>query len=318
MAEKKIIAVVGATGAQGGGLARAIAADASSEFSIRAITRQPDSEKANALRDLGAEVVAGDLDDLESLKAAFAGAYGVFCVTNFWEHFDPEREFVQGRNQAEAAKAASVEHAIWSTLEDSRNWVPLEDDRMPTLLGKYKVPHFDAKGEVNRVFEELGVPTTMFQTAFYWENLFLPGMLAAGADGKLALTFPMGNALLPAIGVEDIGKSAYGIFKEGSELIGKTVSISGENLSIAEMVSKIGAALGQEVVYNDVPADLYRSFEFPGADEMGNMFQLKRDFNDDYAGVRDPEYTRSLNPELKDFDSWLKDNVAKLPTGSAV
>lgn len=145
MAEKKIIAVVGATGAQGGGLVRAIVNDPGSGFVARAITRDVNSEKAKVLATLGADVVAANLDDADSLARAFAGAYGVFCLTNFWEHFSPEKEYAQVKAQATAAKQAAVQHVIWSTLEDTRRWVPLSDNRMPTLMGKYKVPHFDAK-----------------------------------------------------------------------------------------------------------------------------------------------------------------------------
>src|SRR5689334_1190538 len=151
---KKIIAVTGATGAQGGGLVRAILAD--KEFAVRAITRKPDSDKAKELATLGAEVVAGNLDDEASLKKAFAGAYGAYLVTNFWEHFSPEKELTQARTMAKAAKDAGVQHVIWSTLEDTRRWVPLSDNRMPTLMGKYKVAHFDAKGEANKILGELG------------------------------------------------------------------------------------------------------------------------------------------------------------------
>jgi len=92
MADRKLIAVVGATGAQGGGLVRAILADPSGGFAVRAITRKTSSDKAKELARLGAEVVSADLDDAASVKRAFAGAYGAFCVTNFWEHFSPEKE----------------------------------------------------------------------------------------------------------------------------------------------------------------------------------------------------------------------------------
>ena len=175
MADKKIIAVIGATGAQGGGLARAILADRSGGFTARAITRNPDSEKAQALRAAGAEVVAADLDKPATLNQAFAGAYGAFCVTNFWEHFSPERELTQAGNMAQAAKAVGVQHVIWSSLEDTRKWVPLEDNRMPTLQGKYKVPHFDGKGEADELFREAGVPLTILLTSFYWDNFIYFG-----------------------------------------------------------------------------------------------------------------------------------------------
>src|SRR6187200_1313071 len=144
MADKKIIAIVGATGAQGGGLARAILADKNGSFQARALTRHTDSDKAKALATAGAEVVAADLDDPKSLDRAFAGAYGAFCITNFWEHFSPEREYAQAKNMAEAAKQVKLQHVIWSTLEDTRRWIPLSDNRMPTLMSKYKVAHFDA------------------------------------------------------------------------------------------------------------------------------------------------------------------------------
>jgi len=225
MAEKKIIAVTGATGAQGGGLVRAITSDPNGGFAARAITRDISSDKAKALAQLGAEVVAANMDEIESLKKAFAGAHGVFCVTPFWEHFSPERELAQATAMALAAKAAGIKHAIWSTLEDTRRWVPLSDNRMPTLHGKYKVPHFDSKGEADEVFRKIGVPTTFLLTSFYWDNLIYFGSgPKKGPDGKLALTFPMGDKKLPGMAAEDIGKCAYGIFKRGPEFVGKTTT----------------------------------------------------------------------------------------------
>jgi uncharacterized protein YbjT (DUF2867 family) len=316
MSDKKIIAIVGSTGAQGGGLARAILADSDSDFVVRSVTRDPSKEAAQALQAAGAEVVQADLDDEASLERVFAGAYGAFCVTNFWEHFSGEKELEQARNQAVAAKATSIQHAIWSTLEDTRAFIPLDDDRMPTLQERFKVPHFDAKNEAHAAFENAGVPTTFLHTAFYWENFIYFGVgPQRGPDGKLALTFPMGNAKLPGIAAEDIGKVAYAIFKAGDEYIGKSLFISGENLSGAELASAFSKALGEEVAYNDVDPDVYRSFGFAGADEMGNMFQFKRDFESDYAGARDTAKVRALNPELQDFESWLKANKDRVPIG---
>src|SRR5512134_1098488 len=154
MADKKIIAVVGATGAQGGGLVRAIVADPGGGFAARALTRNPGSDAARALAKAGAEVVRGDVDDPASLRAAFAGAHGAFCVTPFWAHMSPDKEIAEARAMAGAARDAGVRHVIWSTLEDTRTRVPLDDPRMPTLQGKYKVPHYDAKGEADRFFAE--------------------------------------------------------------------------------------------------------------------------------------------------------------------
>ena len=319
MPEKKIIAVVGATGAQGGGLARAILADRNGGFAVRAITRKPESEKAQALKNAGAEVVTGDADDPASIRRAFTGAYGAFCLTNFWEHFSPERELAQARNQAQAAKDAGLQHVIWSTLEDTRKWVPLEDDRMPTLMGKYKVPHFDAKGEADGIFRELGVPTTFLLTAFYWDNLIYFGAgPQRGPDGVLAITFPLDDKPLSSIAVEDIGKCAYGIFKRGREFINRTVGIAGEHLTGAQMARQLTQALGQEVRYNNVPPEVYRSFGFPGADDLGNMFQFKRDFNDYFVGARSLELSRSLNPELQTFEEWLAVHKGEIPIPAEV
>jgi uncharacterized protein YbjT (DUF2867 family) len=315
MSEKKIIAVLGATGAQGGGLVRSIIKDKESEFTVRALTRNVNSDKAKILASMGAEVVAADVDDEKSLERAFKGAYGVYAVTFFWGHMSPEKEKSQAESIAKAAKAAGVKHIIWSTLEDTREFVPLTDNRMPNLGdGKYKVPHFDAKGESNKYFTEQNLPVTFLNTSFYWDNFIHFGMgPKKGPDGKLAITIPMGDRKLPGIAAEDIGKSAYGIFKKGNEYIGKTVAITGENLTGKMMANSFTKALGQEVVYNAVPFDVYRSFGFPGADDLGNMFQFKHDFEEYYCGVRSRDFSKTLNPELKSFDMWLAENGAKIP-----
>lgn len=313
MADKKIIAVLGATGAQGGGLARAILNDESSDFSVRAITRNTDSDKAKALKELGADVVEADIDSLESLQKAFEGAYGVYAVTFFWEHMSPEKEKEQVELIAKAAKEQDVKHVVWSTLEDTRNWISLDDDRMPTLMEKYKVPHFDAKGEANQIFADHGVPTTNLLTSFYWDNMIFFGMgPKRGEDGKLTLALPMGDKKLPGMAVEDIGKCAYGIFKN-SDYIGKTVGITGEQLTGAQMAASLARAFGEEVGYFAVPFDMYRSFEFPGADDLGNMFQFNHDFEKDFCGARSVEFSKSLNPELQSLDSWLEANKDKIP-----
>jgi uncharacterized protein YbjT (DUF2867 family) len=314
MTTSKRIAVFGATGAQGGGLARAILDDPNGGFSLRAITRNVDSDKARELAAAGAEVVAADLDDAASVERALQGAYGAYCLTNFWEHFSPEKELSQARNLAQAAKAAGVQHVIWSTLEDTRRKVPLDDARMPTLMGHYKVPHFDAKGEAEAFFREAGVPTTFLLTSFYWDNLIHFGMEPkAGPDGVLQFVLPMDDARLPGIAAEDIGRSAYGIFKAGPAMIGKTIGIAGEHLSGAEMASALAAALGREVRHAAVTPAQYRAFGFPGADDLGNMFQYKRDFEADFRAPRDVEATRRLNPRLQSFAQWLQANAARLP-----
>lgn len=311
---KKIITIFGGTGAQGGGLARAILNDKNSEFTARVITRHPGSEKARALAAMGAEVKAADIDDKASLMSALEGAYGAYCVTFYWEHYDPEREYAEAGSMAEATKEAGVQHVIWSTLEDTRKFIPLDDDRMPTLGGKYKVPHFDAKGEADQLFIDLGVPVTFLRASFYWDNFIYFGSgPKKGADGKLYLTFPLDDKKMAGIAAEDIGKCAYGIFKGGKAFINKTVGVAGEHLTGEEMANKLTKALGQEVKYNNVTPETFRSFGFPGADDLGNMFQFYRDFEEDCNRVRDIGVSRQLNPELKTFDQWLAENAKRIP-----
>jgi uncharacterized protein YbjT (DUF2867 family) len=314
MSTKKIITIFGATGAQGGGLARSILADRGGPFAVRAVTRDVNSDAARALAAAGAEVVAANLDDAAAVERAFAGAYGAYCVTFFWAHFSPERELAQARLMAQAARAAGLQHVIWSTLEDTRRWMQLDDPRMPTLMGRYKVPHFDAKGEADQFFRDSGVPTTFLLTSFYWDNLIFFGSgPRPAADGKLDFILPMGQAKLPGIAAEDIGRCAHGIFRRGAELIGRTVGIAGEHLTGAEMAAALTRALGREVRHLDVPPDVYRSSGFPGADDLGNMFQFKRDFNADFCAARSLEVSRALNPRLQTFAQWLSANAQRIP-----
>lgn len=312
MADNKIIAVVGSTGAQGGSLVEAILRDPNGGFAARAITRDPTKDKARAIAAKGGEVVQADLDDVESLKKAFAGAYGVYAVTNFWEHFSGEKEKAQAKNVADAARAAGVSHVIWSTLEDTRNLMNADDKRMPMLQDKYRVPHFDAKAEANAYFK--GLPTTFLVTSFYWDNLYSFGLAPKkGADGKYEWTFPMGDRKLAGMAVEDIGKSAYAIFKAGQQYVGKTVGIVSQHLTLTEMGEKISKGMGVGPIrYNAVDADVYRSFGFPGADEMGNMFQVYRDFEKQVTGARSADVARQLNPELQSFDQFIAKNKSKI------
>ena len=313
MADKKIIAVVGSTGSQGGGLCEAILNDPDGGFACRAITRDPSKEKATAMAAKGAEVVKADLDDVKSLEKAFAGAYGVYGVTNFWEHFSAEKEKAQAKNIADAARAAGVKHVIWSTLEDTRKFMKPDDKRMPMLQEKYRVPHFDGKAEADAYFQ--GLPVTLLLTSFYWDNLYMFGMAPKkGDDGVYSWAFPLGDARMAGIAAEDIGKVAYGIFKAGQQYVGKTVGITGENLTMNEMSEKLARGLGLgKVRYNAVEPDAYRGFGFPGADEMGNMFQVYRDFETEFLAPRSADTARSLNPELQTFDQWLARNKGRIP-----
>ena len=307
MAAKRIIAVVGSTGAQGGSVARALLADPSAAYDVRALTRNPDSEAARKLARAGAEVVRADADDLSSLKQAFSGAYGAYCVTNFWEHGSPDRECEQASSLAEAARCVGVQHVIWSTLEDTRRVMPLSDDRMPTLMGKFKVPHYVGKGEADETFRRLSVPTTFLLTSFYWENFIrFPGMgLRKDPSGGLTLAMPLGDKKMPSIAVDDIGLCALGIFRQVCSTLGQTIGIAGAHMTGVEMAAAFAKAFGRDVSYVDVAPEVYRTWDFPSAPELSNMLQFKRDFNELFCGIRSVERSRQLNPSLQTFDDWL-------------
>ncbi len=285
---------------------------------MRALTRDPNSDKAKELAKLGAEVVKADVDDVESLKKAFQGAYGAYCVTFFWNHFSPDKEIANATNMAEAAKAAGVKHVIWSTLEDTRKWVPLSDNRMPTLQGKYKCPHFDAKGEADEQFTKRGLPVTFLLTTFYWDNaIYFPAWVrkrVRTASWRLHRSRWAKN--------ED-GRHRSGGYRQGRlrhlqrrqqvDRQDGSVASPGEHLTGAQMAAAYSKALGQDVRYNAVTPEAYRGFGFPGAEDLGNMFQFYADFEDYFCGARNLETVRKLNPSLQTFDAWLAENKSRIP-----
>lgn len=307
MSEKKIIAVIGATGAQGGGLARALLADPEGPFALRAVTRDATTDKARALADAGADVVTADLNDEDSLREAFAGVHGAYIVTDYWAVMSAQAELTQIANAVRAVKDAGVRHVIWSTLEDTRHHLPTSDPRYPTLDGTYTVPHFDAKDEANQLFADAGVPTTYLRTTFYWESFALFGP-QRDDDGKLVLTVPMGDRELAGIASEDIGRTALGVFRHGDELVGQTVHIAGEHLTGTELAEAFADELGEPVSYRPLTHDEFRALGFPGADLVGNMFQYYYEASEDFTGARDLDRVRSLNPRLQTFRTWLHTN----------
>jgi uncharacterized protein YbjT (DUF2867 family) len=322
MSDKKIIAVVGATGAQGGGLARAILADPAGPFTVRALTRNADSAKAREFAAQGAEVVEADLDDEASVRRAFAGAYGAFVVTNYWVQRTPEQERARTRATMEldqaaiaarAAKHAGLKHVVWSTLEDSRPHFQRLGSVVPDVFDGYKVPHFDAKNEANAAFTDLGVPTTFLQTTFYYESFLVGQGPHRDENGELVLTNPMDDKVMSLVAADDIGKTALGIFRRGEEFVGKTVSIAGTHATGAELADKFTAALNEKVTYRPPTHDQVRASGQPGALEIANMFQFYADASDYFVGARKLDLVRELNPELRSLDSWLDEHKDEIP-----
>ncbi len=219
---------------------------------------------------------------------------------------------------AAAAKDSGLKHVIWSSLEDTRKFIPITNDRMPTLGGKYKVPHFDAKGEAER-----GLPRGRSaddvppDVVLLGQHDHTSGWgRSETRTGKLVFALPMGDKRLPSIAAEDIGKTAYGILKRGDEFIGKTVGIAGEHLTGAQFAETMSKAYGEDVAYYDSLPDEYRGYGFPGADDLGNMFQFKQEFEAEYVGARDLALTRELNPALQTFEQWFAEHKDEISVES--
>jgi uncharacterized protein YbjT (DUF2867 family) len=322
MAEKKIIAVVGATGAQGGGLVRAILADPAGPFTARALTRDAGSATARELAAQGVDVVEADLDDEGSLRQAFDGAYGAFVVTNFWAQRTPEEEKARTRAEMELAQAAAaaraaketgLRHVVWSTLEDTRPHFERLGSDVPTVFDGYKVPHFDAKGEANAFFTELGVPTTFLQTTMYYEAFLMGQGPHRDRAGQLVLSLPMAGNTLALIAADDIGKTALGVFRRGDECLGRTVSIAGTLATGGELAAKFTAALGEKVVYQPIALGDLRASGQPFAVELANTFQFYSDASEYFTGVRNLDLVRDLNPALESLDDWLEEHRHEIP-----
>jgi len=308
MAETRTIAVFGATGAQGGSLVKALVAGG--EFKIRALTRNVDSEKAKAIAALSSEIelVQADLDDVASIEKAFAGCYGAYVVTNWWEHMDGPREITQIENAVAAAKTTDLKHVVISTFEDTRK-VVTNKDGYKIFDEKYIVPHLDSKGEHNEKFQA-EIPSTLFFTSFYYENYIMFGMgpKKHSDDSPYAITMPMGDSKLVMVSVEDIGKMAAAIFSDSS-LIGKSVYVSSDQLTVKEIADEFGKLMGEDVVYNAVPPSVYASFGFPGAEELANMFKVYDEYAEHFTSNRNLEDVKKVF-EPKPFAVWLEENKA--------
>lgn len=293
---KKTILVFGATGAQGGSVARNLLSRG--QFNVRVITRKPDSDSANALRNLGAEIVQGDLDDPASLDAALNGVYGVFGVTNFWEHFDKEE--TQGRNLVNAVAKAGVQHFIFSTLP------PIEKE----TNGALKSPHFDLKAEHEELARKLNIPSTFVHVPFYYENFlaFFPPRPAG--DGTYAFGFPQGDTPLAAMSVEDVGKVVAPMFEQPEKYIGQTVKLAGDEIPPQQYAETLGRVSGKTVNYNYIPRETFAAFGFPGAEDLADMFEYYRLHIP--SRVDDIETCRIVAPDLQSFATWTERNADKI------
>ncbi|MGW2640949.1 NmrA/HSCARG family protein [Streptomyces sp. NPDC001348] len=311
MSHDNVITVLGATGTQGGAVAAALLADGG--FTVRAVTRDAASPRARTLAGRGAHVVEASLTDEDSLRRAFDGAYGAFLVTPYWEHRSPARELAEVENLISAARAADLRHVMWSTLEDTREAIPADDNRMPFIGDGYRVPHFDVKGgAADALFAKSGLPTTYLLLSFFWDNLLTLARPQRDPDGTLALHLPLGDAAVAGVASDDIGQVALRVLRQPSETIGATVPVAGDHLTGEQMAAALATVLGEPVAYRPPSHDQFRGLGFPGADELGNMFQYYAEFSGSYLGRRAREATRAFNPDPLSLTDFLVARRAEL------
>ncbi|XP_068102561.1 nmrA-like family domain-containing protein 1 [Hyperolius riggenbachi] len=295
MAGKKIITVLGATGAQGGSVASALLEDGT--FAVRAVTRDPTKPAAEKLKEAGAEVVAADLDDEKSLEAALRGAYGTFVVTNYWEYLDKDIEVAQGKRIADIAKRLDLKLVVYSGVENVKK---LTD-------GKLEVQHFDGKGEVEAYFWGLGVPMTSVRLSTYYENFLLTHVRPQkDKDGDgYTLAIPMGDVPLDGFSVQDVGGVVLSIFLSPSKYLSQAIGLSTEKLTIDQYVAIMSKVLGKTVKNAKMTPEAYEKLGFPGAQELANMFRFYMQKPD-----RNIQLTLQLNPKAKKFQEWLEAHKA--------
>lgn len=295
MADGKTILVTGATGAQGGGVVRHLLK--ASRFRIRCLTRKPESERARALVQAGAEVVRGDLGNPESLQTAMDGCYGVFGVTNFWEQF--EKESFHGKNLIDAVKESAVEHLVFSTLPYA--------DKLSN--GKLEAPHFDMKARLEEYGRSLKLPATYAHVAFYYENFltFFPPKLQE--DGSFMFGFPQGDTPLAAVSVEDVGGVVTTIFDQPEEFRGRTVGIVGDDQPCGKYAEIMSRVLGKKIIYRYIPREVFSKLGFPGAEDLANIFEYNRLLIPNRQA--DLEQSLALYPKIQRFEPWVEANRQK-------
>ncbi|XP_016015192.2 nmrA-like family domain-containing protein 1 [Rousettus aegyptiacus] len=263
MTSKKVIAVFGATGTQGGSVAKAILEG--KKFTVRAITRNVTHPNALALQDLGAEVVKGDLNDEASVEAAVKGAYGAFLVTNFWEGNSKKKEVYQGKLVADVDKRLGLKHVVFSGLVNVKR----------LTNGKLEVEHFDGKGEVEEYFWSIGVPMTSIHVPAYFENFLTVWKPMKASDGDYyTLVLPMGDKPMHGMSVADVGAVVSSILNSPAEFLGKTVNLSAEALTIQQYADVLSKILGKEVRDAKITVEAYEKLGFPHAKELANMFRF--------------------------------------------
>lgn len=292
MTPRNIILVTGATGAQGGSVARKLLADG--KFAVRILTRDETSPGAKALQKAGATVVKGDFNNMPSLLNAMENVYGVFGVTDFDEH--AEREIFHGKNLIDAVKKSGVEHFIYSS---SPNYHKLS-------YGEHSVPQRDIKARLQEYAKSLNVPASYVHVSFYFENFLNLFPLQSDRHNNLHFGFPQGKTKLAMTSVEDLGGVVAKIFDHPAEYTGRTVGVVAEDRSCEEYALIMSKVLQKQVYYHHIPRDIFIGFDRSQAEIWADVFEVQRlhipnrhiDMIESYG----------LHPAMRSFEQWLKEN----------
>ena len=285
--DNKIILVVGATGTQGGSVIKHLLKQ---NWKVQGLTRNPESEKAKILASQGVEILQGDLDNQEELEKLFQDVYGVFSVQNTWTA-GVENETAQGINVARAAKAAGVQHLVYTSVGGAEN-----------LTG---IPHFDSKHQIEVEIKKLNLPFTIVRPAFFFENFFfLPGMKEGFAKGNVAMG-QMPDKPLQMIAVDDIGGIVASIFRNPDKFMNQGIEISSDEVIVPEVLNKLAGKLGKTVEYSYVPFEQLKQI---AGDDTALMFKW---FNEKgyYANFTN---VKKIYPQLQSFDKWLEQAPVQL------
>lgn len=277
--EQGTILVTGATGHQGGAVARHLLARG---WQVRALTRDPQKPAAQALAKLGAEVINGDLDDRRSIDQALVGVYGAFSVQNFWET-GATREIQQGKTLADAARAAGVKHFVYSSVGGAER--------------NTGIPHFDSKWEVEQHVRALGLPATILRPVFYMDNFNSPNFRPAILQGTLTLALRPARTL-QMIAVDDIGGFAALAFEKPGEFIGRAFELAGDELTMPQAAEAFSRATSRAVRFVEQPLEQVRSFS--------KEYAVMLEWFDREGYQADIPALRALYPLLHTFDAWLR------------
>ncbi|MBS1516501.1 MAG: NmrA/HSCARG family protein [Bacteroidetes bacterium] len=279
---KKIL-VTGATGQQGGAVAKYLLKNG---WEVSALVRDPEKDASKKLQSEGATLVKGDMSSAEDLKKAMEGIYGVFSVQNFWEH-GYDGELTQGKNLIDAAKNAGVKHFVYSSVGGAER--------------KTGLPHFEVKYVLEEYLEKQGVPNTVLRPVFFMEN-FNSWFAPAEDNGKYTITLAMKeDTKLQMIATDDIGRIAEKVFDNPEKYIGRKIELAGDDLTTPEVSSIYTEVTKKEHVFNPLDVEFLKSQN----KELGDMFQWFMDKGYE-ADIK------SLNNEfggMTDFRTWLKSQV---------